>query len=177
MSNNANVYPYYQSVLLRPDLTELDEEILMIVSVYQPITARYIALQLFAKYKFTYTRRNINNRLYKTLSKYVTQDEYFRWSLRYDGTAYRDQEEDPELGQYTEDLDVVNLDSTVKIKYVSERELKIKFTKIISSKSAGPQPDIFYIYYKSPLALALRNKKKGDVCTFHGGRCEILEID
>ncbi|HEY5826218.1 MAG TPA: hypothetical protein VIT44_17730 [Cyclobacteriaceae bacterium] len=177
MSNRAHAYPYYQSALLSSDLTELDEEILAIISVYQPISAKHIASQLSVKHKFPYSRRDVNSRLFKTLSTYLTQDDYFRWSLQLEGLLYPDQEEDPEKEHYTEDLNVVNLDSTTKIKYFNGKVLKIKFTKVNSSKSNGPQVDIFYIYYKSPLAQALLTKKAGDICFFLGGRCEVLEID
>jgi len=171
------VFPYYQSVLLSSDLTELDEEILVIIGVYQPITARHIASQLALKRKLSYTRKDINSRLFKILSNYLIQDEYFRWSLRYEDMEYPGLEEYPENEQYTEASDVVNLDSTTKIKYFNGKELKVKFTKINSSKSSGPQADIFYIYYKSPLAMALLTSKVGDICFFRGGRCEVLEID
>jgi hypothetical protein len=176
-TNRAHAFPYYQSVLLSSDLTELDEEILVAIGVYQPITARHIASQLALKHKISYSRKDINSRLFKTLSKYLVQDEYFRWSLRYEDTEYPGREEDPEKDNYSEDQDAVNLDSTTKVKYFNGKILKIKFTKINSSKSTGPQADIFYIYYKSPLALALLTKKVGNNCVFHGGFCEILEVD
>src|SRR3954449_13032232 len=100
-TNRANVFPYYQSVLLNSDLTELDEEILVIIGVYQPITARHIASQLALKHKLSFSRKDVNSRLFKTLCKYLIQDEYFRWSLRYEGIEYTGREEDPEKEQYT----------------------------------------------------------------------------
>ena len=176
-STIAHAFPYYQTVFLSSALTELEEEILLTIGVYQPIAARHIVSQLALKHKFLYSRRDINSRLYKTLSKYLIQDEYFRWSLRYEGSEYSSQQEDPEKGQYTEDDDVVNLDSTTKIKYSDGKELTVKFKKAISSKSNGPQADVTYLYYKSPLALALLTKKAGDVCHLAGGICEVLEVD
>jgi hypothetical protein len=177
-SNTAHAFPYYQTVSFGSDLTEYDEEILEVITEHlpKPIMAKRIASRLSIKNKSTYSRRDINRRLFKTLSKYVTQDEYFRWSLRYRGLEYPPQE-DPEKEQYVEDDDVVNLDSTTKIKYFNGKELKIKFTKINSSRSNGPQADITYVYYKLPLAQALLTKRAGDVCYFPGGQCEVLEFD
>jgi transcription elongation GreA/GreB family factor len=97
--------------------------------------------------------------------------------LRYEGSEYSSQEEDPEARQYVEDEDVVNLDSTTKIKYSNGKELTVKFKKVFSSKSNGPQDGVTYIYYKSPLALALLTKKVGDVCPLAAGACEVLEIE
>ncbi|HEY5826217.1 MAG TPA: hypothetical protein VIT44_17725 [Cyclobacteriaceae bacterium] len=174
----AQAFPYYQTVLLSSALTELDEEILVTIGVYQPISTRHIALQLSTKNKSIYSRRDINSRLYKILSKYLTQDEYFRWSLRYEGMMYPDQGEDPEKAQYyIEGRGVVNLDSITKIKYFNGKELKIKFTKVDSPKSNGPEADITYLYHKSPLAVALLTKKVGDVFHLAGGLCEVVEVD
>jgi hypothetical protein len=173
----AQAFPYYQPVQLSSVLTELDEEILVIIGVYQPITARHIASQLSVKHKSIYSRREINSRLFTTLSNYLTQDEYFRWSLRLVGLAYPDQEEDPEKDQYINDWNVVNLDSTTKIKYSNGKKLKVKFTKVSNPKLNGPLPDVTYVYYKSPLAWALLTKKEGDVCFLPGGECKVLEID
>ena len=169
-------FPYYQTILLSSDLTELDEEILVAIGVYQPIMAKHIASQLSIKHKSTYSRKDINSRLFKTLSSYLIQDEYFRWSLRYEDMEYTDQKEDPEEGQYLEDDDAVNLDSTVKIMDFNGKELKIKFTKVGGSHSNGPQAGITYLYYKSPLALALQTKKVGDICFLPGGQYEVLEV-
>jgi hypothetical protein len=177
MSNRAQAFPYYQSVLLGSDLTELDEEILVVIGVYQPLTARHIASQLALKHKIFYSRKDINSRLFKSLSKYLIQVEYFRWALRYEDTEYPGREEDPEKDHYSVDQDAVNLDSTTKIKYFNGKILKIKFTKVNSSKSTGPQADIFYMYYKSPLAQALLTMKAGDLCFLRGGFCEVLEVD
>ena len=178
-SNTAHAFPYYQTVLLGSDLTEYDQQILEIITEYlpRPITAKRIASLLSARHKFTYSRRDINRRLFRALSNYVIQDEYFRWSLRYDGIEYPFQQEDPEKEQYVEDDDVVNLDSTVKIMYSDRKELKIKFTKLNSSRSNGPQADITYVYYRLPLAQALLTKKANDVFYFSGLRCEVLEVD
>jgi len=174
-SNIVHTFPY-QSVSLSSALTELDKEILLILALHQPIMAKHIASQLSINRKSTYSRRDINSRLFKGLSIYVIQDAYFRWSLRHD-EVYIGQEEDPEMGQYIEDSNVVTLDSTIRIKDYNGKELMIKFTKDASSKSNGPQADITYTYFKSPLALALMTKKAGDVCYVPGGQCVILEID
>jgi hypothetical protein len=190
-TNIAQAYPYYQTVLLSSALTELDEEILVTIGVYQPIMTKHIAAQLASKNKLSYSRKDINSRLFKTLSNYLVQDEYFRWSLRYEHVEYPSQEEDPEKGQYIDDDEVANLDSTIKIKYSNTKikfpntkvkysngkKLTIKFKKVNSSKSNGPLAGITYIYYKSPLALALLKKKAGDVCYLPGGLCEVLEVD
>jgi len=175
-SNIAHVSPYYSTVVLGSALTELDDDILEIISVHQPIMTRHIASLLSGRHQSYYSRRDINSRLFKTLSNHLIQDDYFRWSLRHGGMEYLGQEEDPEKGQYTEDKNAVNLDSTVKIKYSNGKESMISFTKASGSISNNPT-DISYVYYKSPGALALLTKKVGDICHLPFGQCEVLEID
>src|SRR6188768_1777901 len=88
IANAGNAFPYYgviKEVKLDSVLTEFDEEILEVISVYQPIMTKHIASQLALNYKFTYSIKEINSRLVEALSKYLTHDEFFRWSLRYEG--------------------------------------------------------------------------------------------
>ena len=84
----GHTFPHYRAtkeVELDSDLTEFDEEILEIISVHQPIMAKYIASQLALTHRFTYSISEIESRLFKALSNYVIQDKYFRWLLRYEG--------------------------------------------------------------------------------------------
>ena len=94
MQLNSQIAPighavhYYQAskeVELDSSLTEFDEDILEVISVHQPIMARYIASHLTLRHKFLYKIGDINSRLTKTLSNYLTRDKYFRWSLRHAG--------------------------------------------------------------------------------------------
>ena len=176
-SNIARKFPYYQTGLLSSALPQLDEDILLIIGMHQPVMAKHIAAQLSIKHKHTYSRRDINSRLFKSLTNFLIQDEYFRWSLRYEGTEHPGQEEDPEKENYIEDWDAVNLDSTTRIKYSNGEELTIKFTKLPNLKSNGPQADVTYVYYKSPLAYAILTKKIGDICYLPGGQCKVLKIN